>query len=170
MIVLVSGKRQHGKSSVGDYLANTYGFTQLSFAAKLKQIARELFDVDVGRVHGALSPEDRQLLIDLGQDMRKLRSTVWADYLVKYSYDDLVFSETVIADWRFLNEYEVMSALPATVVTVRVIRPGFVGEDVAKMDDISETELDKFDFDYYLEAANLEELFSKVDDMMNLLE
>ena len=41
LIVAVSGKMQHGKDTVGDYLIANYGFKRLSFAFKVKEICME---------------------------------------------------------------------------------------------------------------------------------
>lgn len=76
------GKMCSGKSTACQYLQTLNpDFKILSFAGKIKDIARELFD---------MKTKDRKLLQQIGSHMREIDYDVFVKYLIrqskKYSY------------------------------------------------------------------------------------
>lgn len=46
LVLALSGWKGSGKSTVADYLSSEYGFTQVSFASRLKDMVSEAYNVD----------------------------------------------------------------------------------------------------------------------------
>ncbi len=150
-----------------------------SFATELKNIAKNLFGWDgdknlyyeekevvidgyhkpdgsfdreasiIEKVNSAVKDKGRQLLINIGQQMRWIRETVWAEYVLnKIKEIDKQCSDTifVVDDLRFKNELDLMKSFH-TCYSVRLTRK----EGALNLDDISEKDLDNSIFDYYVE-------------------
>jgi cytidylate kinase len=83
MIVGISGKMQHGKDTVGEYLITNYGFKRLSFGDKVKEICieydnstpelREYWNKKVARE--ILDNESRALEVDAS--MQRMCPGIW---------------------------------------------------------------------------------------------
>ena len=103
MLIGLAGKMGSGKDTIGEYLYNNYGFRQMSFAYKLKEIANDLFKIDSSHK----TPETRSILQQIGTAMRCIDKDVWCNYLLDeirfkmVTYKDPSF---VITDVRFENE------------------------------------------------------------------
>lgn len=74
-IVGITGEKGKGKTSfvhVLVYLLSIHGHaaTVLNFADYIKEIAHVCFGRDIGRIHGKLSKEDRELLCKIGDALR----------------------------------------------------------------------------------------------------
>jgi hypothetical protein len=96
------GKMGSGKTTLAKYISLEYGFTAISFASKIKELAVTLFGMD-------LEKKDRTLLQAIGQKMREIDPAVWPKCLmkqVKEYYPPAV--RFVIDDCRFLNEAELL--------------------------------------------------------------
>ena len=161
MIIALSGFAQAGKDSCGKYLVEKYGFQRVAFATKLKDIARDLFNVDVGESHGELDERERWILIQLGKQMREIEPLVWLLYALKDV--DLEKDNIVITDCRFWNEAEFIRSWDGIVV--RVVRDD---QRTPPIKDISETELMdyKFDYEIHAESGDLEKLYEQLDEIM----
>lgn len=93
MIVGISGKFRTGKDTVGTHLVNKYGFKQVSFAKKLKEVCADLFDME---------GKNRALLQQVGEKMRLVDPEVW----VKYTFRNVNPTDNVVVtDVRYVNEY-----------------------------------------------------------------
>ena len=95
----IMGKMGSGKTTLANKIIELDPrFTRISFADKIKEIARELF---------SMRNKDRQLLQDIGSKMREIRSSVWIDYvigaIIKKGY-----THVVIDDVRFEDEIQAL--------------------------------------------------------------
>jgi hypothetical protein len=153
MIIAFSGKAQNGKTEGARIVRYIHPeFVILSFATPLKRIAMEQFGLSHSDIadktreidFGSRKTTVRQLLIDIGKMYRAIDPDFW----VKKLWKDIELttgmgSHVVIDDMRFLNEANFLKAKGAKFI--RVSRPG-----VAEIDDISETELDDYQFEHRL--------------------
>lgn len=150
---MLSGWLQSGKDTVGNLLCKNHGFQRFAFADILKDevheiygIPRHLLDCNKGK-REIWKPDGRtvrQILIDHGQGRRKENVEYWIlKVLDKIRVGEC--SRLVITDWRFPNEYDVISSHLSDnyrVLTWRVDRwtvPPLVNE--------TEQALDEFTFD-----------------------
>src|SRR5882757_6905760 len=124
MLIGLAGFKGSGKNTAADYLTKEYGFEQLSFAAKLKESAAALFDIDPARWD--YLKNDSQAKITLDDPVNFSRITVTArEFLQRYGTEshrnvfwdsfwvDLVLppgnrystnTNMVVSDVRFENE------------------------------------------------------------------
>lgn len=95
MNIGIVGKLGSGKTSLANYLVAEFGYTKMSFADPMKDIAKEFFDVEKGR------PLYRELMQKLGTDwFRSIDPDVWVKHLLKRATGDRM----VVDDVRFPNE------------------------------------------------------------------
>lgn len=97
MRFMLIGRAGSGKDTVADYLVERHGFVKLSFAAKLKAIAEEMFPI-------SWQASRRRLLQDLGMKFREIEENCWVDYLLRQVHR---YQKVVITDCRYDNEYEI---------------------------------------------------------------
>jgi len=138
-IILVSGYIGSGKTTFLNYLKdklNSLGYytEKFSFADKVKEIAKKDFLWD-----GKKDKKGRRLLQVIGTEAgREYNEDIWAVHL-KNKLDSLPVkpSVVIIDDWRFPNEYEILSAY-YEVYPIRILgKP-------STSDHISEHALDNF--------------------------
>ena len=95
-----------GKSTIANYLCDTYGYSKFALGEK---IHREC------RIHGS---ETRNEMQHYGQMMRKIFGiNVWCDYIYEQT---IGVNKSVIEDGRQLNEYDYyvkLGYLPVGVIT-----------------------------------------------------
>lgn len=94
MRIAICGKAGSGKTTIANHLIDKYGFWKYSFAAAIKELARELFGME---------DKDRTLLQGIGQSMRDIDSEVWVRYLMN-SIEANDADNVVIDDLRYPNE------------------------------------------------------------------
>ena len=156
MLIVFSGKRGVGKTTAARYLALNYGFTILSFATKLRQIADFIYPGISGYYKEKPFPghdwTPREFLIGLGAFMRYWETDYW---LNQVKLQVAPSKNLVIDDCRFKNEANLMKDLGG--ILVRIDRYESENPYKGKIDDPSETELDNYDkFDYRInEVENL---------------
>lgn len=94
IVIAVSGKLRHGKDTVGDYLVFKYGFKQIGFADKLKEICmnyeeseRALWNQQIAK---ELFPDENDVIIEEGIDalMRKAQPKRWQKLTHDECYDN----------------------------------------------------------------------------------
>lgn len=161
-----------GKTIVANYLVSKYGFIELAFADKLKQIAIDLF---------GMNPlfKDRDLLQVLGMKMRELDAQVWIKYLVPYIAHYSLTRDVVVSDVRLRNEHTMLKAMGFTMVKCYVGREMQLKRIKKEMPDMplslrdhrSETDLDVegklyWDFTISNDGCTMKELLQQVDDMV----
>ncbi len=97
--VFINGKAGSGKTYVAEYLEQKYGFTELTLADGIYDIAKEYFD---------MTDKDRKLLQEIGQSLRKIDPFVWIKYLKRTAALLLTIApdkSIVVSDVRQENEY-----------------------------------------------------------------
>lgn len=181
IVFMISGKAGSGKGAVADAIENElmkdgYPILRIAFADMVKACATKFYDWDGNKdAHG------RALLQSLATDkVRAMFPSFWADFVAKFiaaTRKDHLY--VIIDDWRFQNEFEAINDYNANVLTIRVERYNedgtpYINPDMtdAQRNHVSETELDKFPFDYVIEnRGDLNELNDNVlamlEDMVN---
>lgn len=172
--IALTGKMRSGKSTVADILRYNHDFTfPFSFADKLKNIAAQLFPVEVSQ------GKPRELYQTFGQKMREIDPDIWVKHLAK----SVEFEEKrgdpygiVIDDLRQPNEYEWAKANGFVIVRVnanedtRLARANKNG-DVFSVEDLrheTEMHVDDFeaDFDIWNDGDDKAELERQVGEIV----
>jgi len=160
--IALGGKMGSGKSSDADFLAKSFQFKQYGFSTKLKEIASDLFDMEV---------KDRVLLQMLGTRVREIETDAWANYVMKQINAEAPL-RIVIDDLRYINESEILRENGFTLikldapVSVRKKR-GIVGFNEETATHPSEVELDAIDFDYTIDSScTVDESYKKIMEIL----
>lgn len=133
-ILLLAGTKRSGKDTVADYLVDTFQFKKLSFAAPLKAVCKDIFDLTAGQLDGdnkdsvdsRYNKTPRQIVQYFGTDlmqfelmkfMPEMGRLVWVQKLMR----DIGHSNVVISDMRFKHEYDAVYAMyPEATKMIRV--------------------------------------------------
>ena len=94
MKIGICGQMCSGKTTIANYIIskdNSYYIT--SFAKKLKEIAKDLFN---------MQGKDRKILIDIGKKMREVDENVWVNYTLNECKEH---NNIIIDDIRYSNEF-----------------------------------------------------------------
>jgi hypothetical protein len=176
-IILLSAKAQHGKDSAANILkeimeADGKKVLITHYADLLKYLCKTYFNWN-----GEKDDIGRTLLQRVGTDVIRKQNP---DYLVSFISGFLNFFEkewdyVLIPDCRFPNEIQTMIDEGWDVFSVRVNRTDFesvLTEEQKK--HISETALDNYQFDYYLDSPsgldNLRKEVIKMYEYIKILE
>jgi hypothetical protein len=132
MLIGLTGKKRHGKDTAGRYLVEHYGFTQVGFADKVREMALAIDPLVASELrlselvgafdweHAKSVPEVRRLLQRIGTE--GVRDTLGEDAWVRAAFKDLDRNrDYVFTDVRFLNEAAAVKQ--AGGVVWRVSRP-----------------------------------------------
>ena len=93
MKIGICGKMCSGKSTLANYLKEKNNSIYITtFASKLKEIAKDLFD---------MQQKDRQLLIQIGKKMREIDPGVWINATIREANKH---KNVIIDDIRYENE------------------------------------------------------------------
>lgn len=175
------GKMRSGKSTVGDYLAEKYGYTQFAFGDALKDDFHRRYP-EIPR-----DPKPRAGYQFHGQFMREhVGENVWIDTCLEsvyYEQEDARCSEAtprpaVITDVRQLNEAEALSARGYVLISVEApealrIHRAIESGDTFNLRDLThdtETALDGYAADFtVVNGAGLSELYEQIDKVMRYL-
>jgi hypothetical protein len=162
MIIGLAGKKQSGKTTIGNYLQDERGFLILNWAAPLKEIlGRQLFKLTDEQMYGH-SRDDiiehwgmsaREILQIVGTKLfrNNFRDDFWV-HLAKPHIKQLVESNPksgfAFGDCRFPNELDFIKSLGGAAV--KIIREGMVSNDEHE----SENALNDYKFDYTISAKS----------------
>lgn len=181
----IVGAARSGKSTVGDYLTERYGFQQFAFADRLKRMMHELFP------NIPQEPKPRRAYQVFGEGIRNLdlpgAEDVWINaclhvveaHIWWHSEVDARGANVVITDLRSPREYARLRAEGFTIIRVvapealRIERAQLAGDDFSKADLSHATEqyVDRFDVDYEIvNSGTVAELKAKVDAIMYEME
>jgi len=177
-IIAFSGKAQSGKTETSKILKtialdDDITVTIVSFASALKKIATDYFGWDGDKEiyynedGSIVQDKGRQLLINIGQQFRAIRPTIWVDIAMdkikKLDQENPENNIFLIDDLRFKNEANVINKIENAAI-VRVSRK----EGALDIDDISEKDLDDYDFEENLKNnGTLKELEEGVRELYN---
>ena len=157
--IAFTGKAGVGKTTSANYLAQKYGYTVVSFAGKLKEIARELFPEAF-----ANGEKPRVLLQTLGAKMREIDPDVWAKYLMRQLKPGVRY---VIDDLRYVNE--AYYARANGFVIVKIVGPQRIYMPPGAEKHESELEVDFIEPDFVIEnTGTLEDLYRQLDELLSL--
>ncbi len=152
-VILISAKAQHGKDTAAELLKEMLNGKVLigHYADLLKYICKTYFDWN-----GEKDEAGRTLLQRIGTDIIRKKQP---DYWVKFLADIITFfpekwDYIIIPDCRFPNEIEYMKKRFDTT-TIRVKRLNYDnGLTEEQKQHPSETALDNYKFDYYINAPS----------------
>ena len=162
MKIALCGKMGSGKSYLANKIAKKHGFTILSFAGKVKELAKELFN---------MKEKDRKLLQVLSQKLKQIDENIWVNFL-ETQLDN--YENIIIDDLRFPNEYEMLKRNGFTIINIkldeniRIIRLSNkyknFKQHLSAMNHISETLLDNFVCDR--EIVSDDSAFEKLEEFI----
>lgn len=186
-LIGVSGRKQHGKDTVADFLHRKYGYIPMAFAESVKKICAILFDLSYDQLYGDLKevPSDklfgftpRELFQYIGTNifrshMKSLFETIHDDlwvYIIERKIDSIVKKYPnacfVISDVRFHNEASMISRKDGLILRVKRDKKN---NNVSNLQNrinnhISETSVDALAVDYDIDNnGTLDELYNFVD-------
>jgi hypothetical protein len=183
VIIGVTGKKHHGKTTIGNHLADKYDFRHCPFADPMKEAVAALWgitrkevddykeepgEIPLVEVHITISDKYvytytwREHLQRFGTNMgrRVLGEEIWIDQLFEgqnWSDGDHI----VISDVRFDNEAEALKRVGGWII--QVVRPDLVDDDEHE----SEDGIDPDNIDYVIiNDDSLEHLQECVDEVL----
>jgi len=156
--IALGGKMGTGKSSIADFLVKAFQFKRYSFAAKLKELARELFNMDI---------KDRVLLQMLGTKIREIEADAWVNYVMKQVNTEAPL-RCVIDDMRYLNEADILRENGFILVKLQCstnvrLNRNITGLNKRTATHPSEVEIDAIDADYEIDTSgSLEDCYKQI--------
>ena len=173
-IINISGKAQHGKDTTAIILKEQLETKNKKvliahYADLLKYEAKQFFNWD-----GNKDERGRQLLQYMGTDVIRAKNpNYWVGFIkefIEMFQDD--WDYVIISDCRFINECEAWKIDGWPNVAVRVIRDNFVSNlTEEQLNHPSETALDDYEFDYYIDnSGDMECLYKEVNKFIEWLE
>ena len=164
MKVAIVGKMCSGKSYVSKILARRCALKQFAFADKVKEIARDLFN---------MKNKDRKLLQQIGQSMRLIDPYVWINYLI-FSIDGE--DRVIIDDVRYPNEMQALQERGFIIIKLTIDKetqinrlmntyPDTYEQHVERLNHESESYVDKMDVDHIIKSDDhvIENILRAVD-------
>jgi len=173
-LIGITGYAQHGKDSLAQHLVDKYGYTRIGFADQLKELALRVNPLvldettfrrldEAVRTEGWESakqvPEVRRVLQELGTGVRDvLGEDAWIEALFRKLIPGGKF---VVADVRFPNEAEELSAYGAMMIRVnRINTDGTPFDNGVGTDHPSEQYVPTLPVDLELTAMDLDQLYA----------
>ena len=186
MLIGLNGLKGSGKDTVGSYLVDNYGYERASFAAKLKESAAALFNVNpdiwedlknddkafvqLGRNVGSFEPTHNISSISIRIFLQRYgteahRTVFGSDFWVDHALKGVDRNQNIVfTDARFENELSRIKSLMG--VNLQILRPQLTNED----DHISEAPppIELIDFQI-VNDQDLDYLYGRVDDFMSCI-
>ena len=164
MLVGITGHKQAGKSTIGNFLAEHYGFRTIGFADPVKEMALAIDHLiptdgecilgyyprlrDVVELYGedaakGLFPEVRRLYQRIGTEAGRevLGENVWVDALF-HRIRESEQHNWAVTDVRFVNEAKAIRSRGGKVF--KVTRPGYDGDNHASEREVDAIVADVF--------------------------
>ena len=190
-IVGITGKKRHGKDTLGNYLVEHYGYIRVAFADAIKDMLRCSFGFSEEQLNGSekenadpfwkVSP--REVLQFVGTElfrdqMSQLIPNVGSDFwvwIVRKKILDILEknpeAKFVISDVRFPNELEFIQNIGKElkgVTTIRVDRPTF-NDSTIGIQHLSETQIENLKVEHViLNDSSIEHLYESLDSIFFL--
>jgi hypothetical protein len=180
MLIGICGKAGSGKDTIGEHLIEEYGFEQIALADPIKRLVKDVFVLDDHTVYDRSAREQelpewkdwsvRKLLQFIGTELfrENIDPSIWVKSLwlrVKHNPD----KNYVVTDVRFPNELQFFVDHGGDdFLSIKSIRAGCDGSV-----GLSGHESEKYDLEAEHDMYNdgtIEELYSKVDELMNGLD
>lgn len=180
MIIGVSGKAGSGKDTLADYLVKYHGFHKLRFAARIKKISADLTGTSLEDNYNKKSiiPKisyGKTEGWDLGKYQQKIggsfRKSIVEDIWIRCLKQEISkYKKVVVCDMRFKNEAKELQKMKGCVL-IRLerdfkFRKEFLGS--RDPEDISETDLDDFEFKHVIENNGTKEEFIEKNECFYL--
>jgi len=159
MIIGITGKKHHGKDTLGKILVDKYNYKKMAFADNLKEACRIIFGLSDEQLYGDMKETNdefwktspRNLFQYIGTDMFRnmigkimphVGNDIWIKSLEKNIIDSINNSNNiVITDVRFPNE--AMMIKKHGGIIIKIVRP-----DANNIDNhISECLIDDIKYD-----------------------
>lgn len=141
MKIAFSGKMGSGKTTYADYLVDKYGFKKVSFATKVRDITKAIYNIPDEDMYGPNKP--RELLQHIGHVMREtMHKNFWVDSLLAQVRGN---DHYVVDDMRYYNEYEALGDNGFILIRLRAperTRRARLGAAFTNPNHPSETDLD----------------------------
>lgn len=177
MKIAISGKMCSGKSSFANKIIDKLGpenpSQTISFAAKLKELAAELFNYDEKK------NKNRKLLQDFGAALKSLDNDVWIRALHKQVLGLPSQTNVIIDDLRFPDELAYCQQNGFITIRLEIspnIQKGRIislynPEHLERIGNISETALDSYlnNFNYVINTDDFSKVESKIDQILKQL-
>ena len=158
------GKMCSGKSYVSKILARRCALKQFAFADKVKEIAKDLFN---------MNHKDRKLLQQIGAGMRVIDEYVWINYLLFLMDGE---DRVIIDDIRYPNELEALREREFTIIKLTVDKetqinrlmdtyPKTYVQHIDRLNHESESYVDKMNADYEIKSDEhvIENILKAID-------
>lgn len=163
-IIGISGKKGHGKDTLGKFFIDNYQYQRFAFADPLKKILEIIFDFTDDQLFGNLkeipdpywncSPRKIQQFVgtdlfrdQLGQIIPNLDKNIWVEVTKRKIQKQMLNnpkSRIIITDVRFCNEAQMIRELNGVIIKVN-------RDSIKNLDShVSETENDEIIEDYYV--------------------
>ena len=166
MKIAIIGKMGSGKTTLANYIKNTYDYTILSFAAPVKKYATEIFNIQT---------KDRAILQDFAQKIKEIDPNVWVNYLIRQITTDNI----IVDDLRFPNEYNALKQLGFIFIKLE-IEPEFQKErlkqtykssykqHIERISNISESYISdlKEDYTFKITSNNQQDIYIFIDKIL----
>jgi hypothetical protein len=142
-IIGITGKKFHGKDTIGDILISKYDFKRMAYADNLKEACRHIFGFSDEQLYGNLKEHKdefwgvspRVLFQFIGTDLFRnqisqvipdIKNDIWIKSIEKtiINNPDL---KIVITDIRFPNEVELIKKFNGKII--KIIRPNLEDTD-----------------------------------------
>lgn len=165
VIILLSGKKECGKTTIANYIKEKYNFKIYNLADKLKEITFDLlkyFNYNITELNDLYDintkKQYRKHLQYLGTDI--FRKHFGEDFWCEQLYKQINENENyIIGDIRFLNEKNYFK----DSISIKIIRP-----ELNNIEDNHISEQIDFECDYTIyNNETLTELYDKIDLLMN---
>ena len=145
------GKMCAGKTHVSNILSRRCALKKFAFADKVKDIARDLFN---------MKQKNRELLQKIGQSMRVIDQYVWINYLLYKINDE---ERIIVDDIRYPNELKALQDRGFIIIKLIVDKntqkkrlietyPNNYSEHLDRLNHESETHIDKLECDFEINS------------------
>ena len=178
MIIGIGYRAASGKDTVADYLVEKYHFNKTAFASSLKEACGTIFHLNNRQLHGDLKEvvdefwgkTPRYILQRVGTECMRhgYDEGIWIKSLERQVKNSKTGTHWVISDTRFINEAYAIKNWGGKLVKMDRPESGASG---GIFKHASEIELEEFNgWDYIIHNdSTIEDLFRKVDNMMELI-
>ena len=159
-VLMISGKAGHGKDTFATLLKEQLEQQNktvliIKFGDAVKWLASKYMNY-----RDIKDQQDREILQMLGTEiMRQYNEDYWAElvgqFLAAMDTQDR-WQYCIISDWRFPNEYDVLSKYFNNIITIRMERYNYINPSMSFLQKkhISECALDNFAFNWIIENHN----------------